>query len=275
MRIPTVQGAQGFAAEVVGGSAERDGGAERVQSWQVEIEPGCVFEGEPAGDEIVRTVVAVELGLQAGDRQRLAPESRYRFFQLVGLGPVLGIEDDQEFPARVGQADIARSRLGFWRSRRHHHHADPVRRGQRAQLGDGFEIVFFEQHLHVEPVARIVEAGQRGEQLTHDRGFAIEWHQHGVDRQLIIDQRQQLRFAHRQSVAAQQPGQHRQHLDADDQRVERQQRDARSAEELLRVEPPPQRQPSGNRRIAQPLAQAPGPFSVGLREVEYRFQALG
>ena len=94
--IPAVQFAQHVDLEMVRGAAERNRHVEPLEPRQHLVEPQRVIEREHAGEPVLGGVVIVEPALEAGGVGRRPAERRHDLAQLIGLRPVLGVEDDED-----------------------------------------------------------------------------------------------------------------------------------------------------------------------------------
>nr|WP_237486623.1 hypothetical protein [Pelagerythrobacter marinus] len=112
-RVPGAQFAQHVHLEVVRRPAERDRHLEFFQPGQHEIEPQRIVEREQPREPVLVAIEIVQPALDAGDVLGRAIEGDDHFLQLVRLGLVLGIVDDEIFSARELQRVIARLGLGL------------------------------------------------------------------------------------------------------------------------------------------------------------------
>ena len=128
-------------------------------------------------------------GLQAGDGRVGVMESRSRKPQLTRLRPVLGIVDDDVFPAREAQPDIEGARLGPWLSVRADEDVEGSIEVERRSRGLGLAVVGLDQQLDIQLRGRIVDRSQIGDDLGQHARFAVERHQDRVDRQVAIMKR--------------------------------------------------------------------------------------
>ena len=131
-----------------------------------------VFGGELAREPGGVGIVDGQRRLHAGERLVAVFESGERGAQLLRMRPVLGVVDDQEFTARLGEADIERLRLGA--RRRGRHDGDVDVRGRAIERGQRFGVVALDQKYYLQRVRRIIDPGQRSQQIADDVGFAIE-----------------------------------------------------------------------------------------------------
>ena len=161
--VPAVQLAQHVGPEN-GWTCRQAGSACRAVRVRAapEVEPERIVEREHAREPVLVDIVVVEAALQAGGIRRRAAEGRHHLAQLVGLGPILGVVDDQ---------DILRARSAVRNCRLSVSFADreggtmmisntPSRPSVRADF-DGFVIVGLKHDLDVELAKRIVEIPQR------------------------------------------------------------------------------------------------------------------
>jgi hypothetical protein len=182
---------------MVGGSAQRLGRLEPVETGQERVEPGAVFQREHARQPAPFPAVDGEPGLETGDTG-IAAESGHGLAQLVRLRPVFGVEHHQEFAAREMQGVIAGLRLGARQARRHRN--DLVRRIGRGRR-QGFLVVGFHHQLDVQPFGRIVDGKERVGELRQHRRLVIERHQDRIDGKTLFARRVQG------GALASQPGQ--------------------------------------------------------------------
>ena len=137
--VPATDGIEHGAREMVRRAAERHRQPQPLQRRQDAIEQRGVFDGELAREPGGVRVVDVELRLQAAEALAARAQPRQRAAELVGLGRVFGIVDDDILAARKLQGVL-----------------DGTRLRARVALGN-------DEHLHVriEP-----GAGERGTRLA-------------------------------------------------------------------------------------------------------------
>ncbi len=180
--VPAAEGAEFGGAEVVRGAAEGDGDAQADEAAEVAAEPDVVFDGEPAREEVLRVVVVGELGLQADHIGARGGEGGDGLFELVGVGAVFGVEDDEEIAAGAHQAVVAGARFGLGLGLRDDDDFGPGRDAGGLQRCEGFRVVGLEQEFDVEFVARVVDLREGGEDVARDVAFLVERDQDGVER---------------------------------------------------------------------------------------------
>ena len=130
-------------------------------------------------------VVDVEVRLQAAEPAGLRHQRGKRAAKLIRLRHVLGVVDDDVVAARELQRVLDGARLGARIPVRHHEDAHVP--GQRSGAYDvlRLDIDSFKDEEDLEPRSRIVDGGQRGNEMRDDGGLAVERHQHGVERQQL------------------------------------------------------------------------------------------
>ncbi len=181
--IPAADGVEHGAREMVRRAAERHRQPQPLQRRQDAIEQRRVFDGELAREPGGVRVVDVELRLQAAEALAAGAQRRQRAAQLVGLGRVLGVVDDDVVAARKLQGVLDGARLGARRALGNDEHLHV-----RIELGAGerrprLAVDGLDDEHHLEPLGRVVEGAQRSQQVANDARFAEQRHQHRVDRQ--------------------------------------------------------------------------------------------
>ena len=107
-----------------------------------------------AGEPILARIVESQTRLQAGDRFGKRAEGAHGLAQLIGLGAVLGVVDDDEIAAREIEREVHRLGLGARQAGR-----DPDDFERAVELGTGargIRIVGLDDQFDVQAVARIV-----------------------------------------------------------------------------------------------------------------------
>ena len=146
--VPAAQPPQRVDAKMVRGSSQWHGPAPTGQGRQEHTEQACIFAGKQRRQGIVVAIVDHQLGLQADDIGRL-PKAHRCLPELVGIGPVLGIEHHHMFAPAERQGEIERLGLGVRRRIRHHHQREARiaqlrlhcrNRSGRTGLDDKFDI---------------------------------------------------------------------------------------------------------------------------------------
>ena len=150
VRVPGAELAQPLGDEVVRRAAERDRRAVGVQARQQQLEPHRVLGREPAREQVLVGVVVVELRLDAGDVRVGLRERDDDLLELVGIGAVLGVEDDRDVAARQHQAVVARLRLGLRLRVGHDDEAEVRRQVHRLDREDRLVVVLLAQQQDVE-----------------------------------------------------------------------------------------------------------------------------
>ncbi len=117
---------------------------------------------------------------------RIAPKPCQRAPQLIGLGLVLRVVDDDIVAAGKLQRILAGARLGARTPVGDDKHAHvPPERGIR-QRGLRLIVHALDNEDDLQTVARIVEAVERAQQMRHYRRLPEKRHQHGVEGQRTI-----------------------------------------------------------------------------------------
>lgn len=133
-------------------------------------------------------VVDVEPRLQATQAPRRADEPGERTAQLIGLGQVLRVIDDDVVAARELQRVLDRARLRARLAVRHHEHAHVRGKRRRPQRRLRLAIHALDDEDDLEPRGRIVESRQCLKKMGDDARLAVERHEHRVERhQLHLD----------------------------------------------------------------------------------------
>jgi hypothetical protein len=148
---------------MVGGAAERDRQVERGETRIDQVEQRRVFDGEHRADPRIGGVVDRQRRLQAIDF-RIGGEARRGEPQLIGVGFVLGVIDDDQRAARRRQRDVERARLGRRQAGRGDDDFIARRQVERLERGPRGGVVAFDDQLDVELAARIIAA--LGSKLT-------------------------------------------------------------------------------------------------------------
>src|SRR5438132_14248553 len=97
VRIPRTQLAEQTCREVIRAAAQRNRESEIDQPRKKEVEPRCVLQREPTGDDVLMWVVVVELGLHATDLRPASPEDRKCLLELIRFWDILSVVDNTEF----------------------------------------------------------------------------------------------------------------------------------------------------------------------------------
>ncbi len=98
--VPSAYLPQYFCNEMIRRAAERYGGVNLTEAWEIEVEPRRVLGREPAGEQVLVSVIEIQLRLKTDDPLLRLREAYDRLLQLVRLGPVLGIVYDEVLPLR-------------------------------------------------------------------------------------------------------------------------------------------------------------------------------
>ena len=186
VRVPGAELAQARGDEVVGGAAQRDRRAVGVQARQQQLEPHRVLGREPARQQVLIGVVVVELRLHAGDRGVGLREGDDDLLELVGVGPVLGVEDHRDVAARQHQAVVAG--LGLRLRLRMGHDDEPEVRRQVHLLDreDRLLVVLLAEQQHVELRPGVVQPFEAADQRRQDGGLLVQRHEDRVDGQAAL-----------------------------------------------------------------------------------------
>ncbi|MDX2258476.1 MAG: hypothetical protein NW205_06115 [Hyphomicrobiaceae bacterium] len=180
--IPSARRIESRAAEVVRCTAQRDRQAAGDQGRQNGIEQRRILDCELARQEAVAGIMDVETGLHAGKVFAVFSEGPGCLAQLVRFRDILGIVDHDEVAAGALQRVIEGAGLRPWRSCRNlddaHGAVQAFPRQRRRRNG----ITGLDDQHDVEPVVRIVEPSQRGDELGNSRLLVVERHQHHVGR---------------------------------------------------------------------------------------------
>ena len=97
------------------------------------VEQRAIFDGELAGEPVVRGVIEIEPGLHRGEVGGAGAEGMKRVAELAGFGPVLGVVDHDIFAAGERQRVVQRLRLGARRKLRHHDDLEDAWKAERAR----------------------------------------------------------------------------------------------------------------------------------------------
>ena len=148
-----------------------------------------VLDGELAGEPGRIRVVDVELRLQATDPVAPGGDGGERPAQLVGLGRILRVVDDDVVAVRPLQRVLDGARLGSRLAIGHDEHAHvgveigPAERQLRLCIGP------LDDEHDFEAVRRVVERAQRSQQLGDDASLAEQRNENRVLRQRRVGHR--------------------------------------------------------------------------------------
>ena len=148
-----------------------------------------VLGGEERREQVLVPVPVVQLRLDADDVGTDVPERDDRLLELVRLGAVLGVEDHDELPASEQEAVVACLRLCLGRRVGNDDELERRAEGERLRRLPRLRIVGFEQQLDVELRPRVVEIGDRGDQMRQDLGLVVERYEDRVRRQRPVERR--------------------------------------------------------------------------------------
>jgi hypothetical protein len=184
---------------------ERQGQAVARKAREQHVEQTRIFRGEHAREPIVLGVVDGELRLHAGEPFVMRQERLERAPQLVGLGPVFGVEDRHEHAACEGERDIERLGLGARPDIGRDHEFIGQAEPHRFQRGAGRAVVRFQDELDVELFRRPVERVEGSNELLDRSHLAVKRDDHRVGRQAGIRAARQGRGRPCRRKQAQQP----------------------------------------------------------------------
>ncbi len=155
--VPTADFSKDVKPEVIGGTSERDWRLQAVEPGKTKPEPSRIVRSKAFGEKILVGVVESKLPLNARDVVRASCEGMGSLFQLIRIGLVLGIVDDQVVCLSVFDSHVARLRLGSWVGFRDWD--DDERRLEVKAFGDPhcFVVILLDQQPDIEPILWVVE----------------------------------------------------------------------------------------------------------------------
>ncbi len=178
---------------MIGCSAKRNNQPAPGKPWQKAAKQHRIFKGKHAGEQVAPEVTDNERRLHTGKLAAAPPEGLPSLQQLVGMRPILGIENGDNLATGKLQRIIQRLGLGARTAGRHKDQLEIGRHSVAPDRGNGLVIVLLADKLDVELAAWPIEPVECCYKLRNHVLFAIERHQYRIDRQITRLERRNFR----------------------------------------------------------------------------------
>lgn len=184
VRIPAACATQRRHADVIACAAKRKGQAEPRHARQSHFEQGRIFKGElPIQKPGARLAGSSDAKRRLKTTQPgLGDETRRRLAKLLRMRSVLCVIDGDQIAPRVTQGVVQSTRLGLGAARRCDQDFQPRRFGRRLGCGQCDLIMRLQHDERLQPVRRIVDPAEVGDQLRGHSRLIIKRRQNGVAR---------------------------------------------------------------------------------------------
>ena len=173
---------------MIAGATERHRQTPAREQRQHQPELARILAGKERGQRRFRGVVDHKLGLEAIERV-VGGEGARGLAQLVGLGDVFGIVDDDMGAAHEGQRVVDRLGLGARHAVGHLQQLEARIAEQPLDRGDGPGTALLDDKKHLKLLSRVVERRHGAPELRHHLRLVAERDEHGVDRQLGVGEK--------------------------------------------------------------------------------------
>jgi len=134
---------------MIGRAAQGDRQAERRQTGIDQVEQRRVFDREHLADPRIADIADRQARLQAIEAG-VADKTRRREAQLIRIGLVLGVVDDDEIAAKRGEGDVQRARLGRRPARGRDDDVVARRQAERGDRRQGLAVAPLDHQFDVE-----------------------------------------------------------------------------------------------------------------------------
>jgi hypothetical protein len=184
VRVPAARAAQSRHTDMIAGAAKRKRQAQPRHARQGHFKQGRIFKGElPIQKPGARLAGCSDAQRRLKTTQPgLCDEARRRLAELLRMRSILCVIDGDQIAPRVAQGVVQSARLGLGAAGRCDQDFHPRRFGRRLGCGQGGLIMRFQHDEGLQPVRRIVDPAEVGDQLRRHRRLIVKRRQNGVAR---------------------------------------------------------------------------------------------